>query len=43
MSQIVSSGRAVSGGTVSGEGNILTVENGGSIQYGNRCERWCCF
>lgn len=32
MSQIVSSGQAVSGGTVSGEGNILTVENGGSIQ-----------
>ncbi|WP_252348153.1 Hint domain-containing protein [Gluconobacter sp. P1D12_c] len=32
MSQIVSSGQAVSGGSVSGEGNILTVENGGSIQ-----------
>ncbi|MFT8950666.1 MAG: Hint domain-containing protein [Gluconobacter sp.] len=32
MSQIVSSGQAISGGIVSGEGNILTVENGGSIQ-----------
>lgn len=32
MSQIVSSGQTVSGATVSGQGNTLTVEQGGTIQ-----------
>ncbi|OAG74761.1 adhesin/invasin tiba translocator [Gluconobacter japonicus] len=32
MSQIVSSGQTISGATVSGQGNTLTVENGGTIQ-----------